>query len=182
MKSIYQLPITIRAGQKLSLIVESLGRICFGDQIRDSKGLVGDVTLGGVALHGWTQTPVHLKPCDGEMGACEGFEVGESVTPATPKGAMTWYAGSYNVTEPKDTFLRLDGWYKGYAWVNGFLLGRYWPVLGPQRTLYAPHGLFHEGRNMVMILELEDSPCSRQESCSVRFVDTPDIDGPVPAH
>ena len=31
-----------------------------------------------------------------------------------------------------DTFLRLDGWTKGVAFVNGFNLGRYWPVMGPQ--------------------------------------------------
>ena len=34
--------------------------------------------------------------------------------------------------EAKDTFLRLDGWTKGVAFVNGFNLGRYWPVMGPQ--------------------------------------------------
>ena len=31
-----------------------------------------------------------------------------------------------------DTFLQLDGWTKGIAFVNGFNLGRYWPVMGPQ--------------------------------------------------
>ena len=31
-----------------------------------------------------------------------------------------------------DTFLRLDGWTKGVAFINGFNLGRYWPVMGPQ--------------------------------------------------
>ena len=31
-----------------------------------------------------------------------------------------------------DTFLRLDGWTKGVAFLNGFNLGRYWPVMGPQ--------------------------------------------------
>ncbi len=34
--------------------------------------------------------------------------------------------------EPADTFLRLDGWKKGVAFVNGFNLGRYWPGVGPQ--------------------------------------------------
>lgn len=36
--------------------------------------------------------------------------------------------------EAKDSFLRLDGWTKGVAFVNGFNLGRYWPVMGPQVT------------------------------------------------
>ena len=34
-----------------------------------------------------------------------------------------------------DTFLRLDGWTKGVAFVNEFNLGRYWPVMGPQVCL-----------------------------------------------
>ena len=31
-----------------------------------------------------------------------------------------------------DTFLQLDGWTKGVAFINDFNLGRYWPVMGPQ--------------------------------------------------
>ena len=31
-----------------------------------------------------------------------------------------------------DTFLRLDGWTKGIAFINGYNLGRYWPAMGPQ--------------------------------------------------
>src|SRR3546814_15488609 len=34
-----------------------------------------------------------------------------------------------------DLHLDTAGWGKGYAWVNGFFLGRYWRR-GPQRTLY----------------------------------------------
>lgn len=35
-------------------------------------------------------------------------------------------------SEAKDTFLRLDGWSKGVAFINGFNIGRYWPIMGPQ--------------------------------------------------
>ena len=40
--------------------------------------------------------------------------------------------------ETKDTYLSLEGWHKGVVWINGFNLGRYWPVVGPQVTLYVP--------------------------------------------
>ncbi|NEE58665.1 beta-galactosidase, partial [Streptomyces sp. SID8455] len=33
--------------------------------------------------------------------------------------------------------LRLPGWTRGFVWVNGFCLGRYWSA-GPQETLYVP--------------------------------------------
>ena len=37
-----------------------------------------------------------------------------------------------NGNTANDTFLRLDGWTKGVAFVNGYNLGRYWPPMGPQ--------------------------------------------------
>ena len=46
------------------------------------------------------------------------------------------------------------GFGKGFVWVNGFLLGRYW-ARGPQRTLYVPAGLLQTGENLFTVLELE---------------------------
>ncbi|WP_364307063.1 hypothetical protein [Paenarthrobacter nitroguajacolicus] len=42
---------------------------------------------------------------------------------------------------------------KGFVWLNGFLLGRYWDK-GPQVTLYAPAPLLKTGRNSIKVLEL----------------------------
>lgn len=53
------------------------------------------------------------------------------------------------------TFLDTTGLGKGIAWVNGFNLGWYWPTKGPQMTLYVPGPVLREGRNDVLILELE---------------------------
>ena len=41
-----------------------------------------------------------------------------------------FYAGRFNVVKDqiKDTFLSLNGWGKGIAIVNGFNVGRFWPV------------------------------------------------------
>ncbi|WP_097923469.1 beta-galactosidase family protein [Streptomyces sp. wa1063] len=52
--------------------------------------------------------------------------------------------------------LELPGWTRGFVWVNGFCLGRYWSV-GPQRTLYVPGPVLREGANEVWVLELEDA-------------------------
>ncbi|KAM7291241.1 beta-galactosidase, partial [Ixodes scapularis] len=81
--------------------------------------------------------------------------------------------------EVLDTFLQVDGWKKGFAFLNSFNLGRYWPAMGPQMTLYVPSVLFQE-RNRLLLLELERAPCGLSESCVAEFVKTPVINGAVP--
>ena len=54
---------------------------------------------------------------------------------------------------PPDTFLDMSGWGKGLVWVNGFNLGWYWPLLGPQMTTYLPGPLLRVGDNEIVLLE-----------------------------
>ena len=103
---------------------------------------------------------------------------------------MTFWSGEFllgnDVGPPKDTFLSLDGWHKGVAFINGFNLGRYWPIVGPQKTLYVPKSILqpHPDKNTLILLEQDQAPCnplqSSQEPCMVKMVDTPDIDGDTP--
>lgn len=63
-------------------------------------------------------------------------------------------------------------------WINGFNLGRYWPVRGPQVTLFVPrHILVTSAPNTIVVLELERAPCGDNgpELCTVEFVDRPVI-------
>lgn len=46
---------------------------------------------------------------------------------ATTEGP-SFYRGWLDVDEPADTFVSLRGWSKGVFFINGFNLGRYWPV------------------------------------------------------
>jgi beta-galactosidase len=46
----------------------------------------------------------------------------------------------------------MSGWTKGYVWVNGHLLGRYWQ-LGPQRRLFCPAGWFRPGDNEILVFD-----------------------------
>jgi hypothetical protein len=79
---------------------------------------------------------------------------------------------------PLDTFLRLDGWRKGLAFLNGFNLGRYWPVAGPQVTLYTPAHLFkpYPESNNLIVFELEGFP----SESTVQFVKTHILNGTTP--
>lgn len=71
--------------------------------------------------------------------------------------------------------------FQGQAFVNGFNLGRYWPVVGPQVTLYVPASTLLPGKenSELVLLELDNAPCISPQDCFVEFLETPDISGPV---
>lgn len=66
------------------------------------------------------------------------------------------------------------------AWVNDYCLGRYWPDVGPQVTLYVPHGILRQGSNTLLLLELEAAPCLAAGMCQVVLQQTHQLDGPTP--
>jgi beta-galactosidase len=45
----------------LEPLVEDLGRVSYGPRIGEAKGLIGPVTLGGVALTDWEVAPLDLE-------------------------------------------------------------------------------------------------------------------------
>ncbi len=100
---------------------------------------------------------------------------------------MTFWIGSFKTpcgeAQAKDSFLKFKNWRKGVAFLNGINLGRYWPVMGPQITLYVP-GAWIKPKcqlNTLVIFEQDNSPCVQDASkCYVEFVTEPEIDGPTP--
>ncbi|XP_022186636.2 beta-galactosidase [Nilaparvata lugens] len=153
-RSIYSIPILARAGQKLGLLVESEGRINYGTFINDTKGIVCKVLLNGKELSGWSmptystdnihQIEIMARQLDLEK---------HHVKPPA------FYTGNFTVEHSgsaiaKDTYLNLQGWGKGMAFINGFNLGRYWVTTGPQVTLYVP-GSILKSSNQLTIFELE---------------------------
>lgn len=140
---------------RVELLVESMGRVNYGVGLGELKG-VRRVLHTQQMLHGWTARAVplgHGTPDEIPWGVPAGApEAGARSGPAFHRGFL-------EVTEPGDTYLALPGWGKGYVWVNGFCLGRYWESRGPQRTLYVPWPLLRAGRNEVVVLELDD--CAR---------------------
>jgi beta-galactosidase len=132
------------AAAALDILVEPMGRINFGPEMADRKGLIGPVSLGGSDLLGWK---LFRLPLDGRMLAGLKFRAA-----AKAAGPAFWRA-SVNLAAPGDTFLDLRGWGKGVAWVNGHCLGRFWDI-GPTQTAYAPGCWLRAGANEVVILDL----------------------------
>lgn len=154
-------------GADLLILVENMGRINYGPYLRDPKGITEGVRHGFQFLFDWT---IHCLPLT-DLSCLKfsekfsaGDEKGERVG-----GGPAFYQGSFQVTGVRDTFLRLDNWTKGVVFVNGFNLGRYWNK-GPQKTLYVPAPLLHEGENEITVFELHETA-----DLAVTFVDTPDL-------
>ncbi|MEV5338135.1 glycoside hydrolase family 35 protein [Streptomyces sp. NPDC052676] len=139
------------AGARLELLVESMGRVNYGAGLGDRKG-VRRVLHTQQLLHGWTARGVELG--HGTPERLPWDSVSRSQSPASAAGPV-FLRGFLDVAAPGDAYLALPGAGKGYVWVNGFCLGRYWPSRGPQRTLYLPWPLLRAGRNEVVVLELD---------------------------
>jgi len=147
-----------QGGLRLELLVENMGRVNYGPELNDRKGLPGGVLLGQQYLMGWTN---YALPLDNLTGLR--FAAG------LPEHFPAFLRGGFQVGSPADTYLALPGWTKGIAWVNGFNLGRYWKR-GPQKTLYIPGQLLRAGANELVILELEGL-----RKAQVELRDTPDL-------
>ena len=60
---------------------------------------------------------------------------------------------TFNVSTPADTYLNVKDYKKGYVWVNGRNLGRYWNI-GPSQKLFLPGVWLKEGENVLYILDI----------------------------
>lgn len=54
--------------------------------------------------------------------------------------------GQFEINKVGDTFIDMSGYKKGYLWINGYLLGRYWNI-GPQNSLFVPGVWLKNGKN-----------------------------------
>ncbi len=146
---------------KLDILVENLGRINYGPKIRDEKGILRGVKIGPVYHYGWKMYPL---PCR-DLSPLNYID-----TPALSDAKPVFLSGSFTVTEPFDTFVRLEGFTKGNVFINGFNLGRYWNEAGPQKTLYLPAPLLKTGENEIVVLELE-----HYNKPQIQLTDQPDL-------
>ena len=151
--------VQIPAGM-LNIMVENEGRINFGGDMFEEKGIIGNVLLDGEPLKGFKMCVMPLKSI-----SAISFESEPRSEP------MTFFRASFNVDKVANTYLNPTGLKKGVAFVNGYNLGRYWTV-GPQLTLFVPAAVLKEGENDLVIFEEEGS----DGSLKISFDDKPQID------
>lgn len=131
---------------ELMILVENMGRVNYGGHILDGKGILRGVRIANQYLFGWDMYPI----------SCEKIDTLKFTSiPEEKQEYPAFFRGTFEAEETNDTFIRLDGFVKGIVYINGFLLGRYWNTVGPQKTLYIPAPLLKKGTNEIIVFELE---------------------------
>jgi beta-galactosidase len=155
-----KMPLSLAAGQtaKLEILVENMGRVNYGIHLFDRKGLLDGVRLDMQHHFGWEMLPLSME----ELSGLRWSDSAEG--PRFLRGHLE-IDGT-----PRDTFLRLDAFTRGFVLVNGFNVGRYYTPAGPQKTLYIPAPLLKQGKNEIIVFESDGF-----DEAVVEFVDTPDL-------
>ena len=181
----------IKAARQLDVLVENLGRVNFGPHFADRKGIVGNVMIGDrVLIGGWQMRPLSLEaflratagdagwPGTGGGGLSKRFDHPSKYNPAQgakdAQAEPVFVRGAFEIEagDVADTFLSTRDLGKGYAFVNGFNLGMFWPSEGPQKELFVPASVLHEGTNDVAVFDTDLDPAS-VAGASVTFLAVP---------
>ncbi|MBQ4267588.1 MAG: beta-galactosidase [Clostridia bacterium] len=127
---------------EISVLVEGMGRVNYGKELYDRKGISNIRFINQVL----TDFDVYTIPLDNlEKLKFRNIDTANKNGPVFLKG--TFKAGK------GECFVNMNGFTKGYVFVNGFNLGRYWDI-GPQKALYLPSAVLKD-ENEIIILELE---------------------------
>ncbi|XP_059488990.1 beta-galactosidase [Neocloeon triangulifer] len=179
---INSMPISVQPGDELEILVENQGRINYGGKLKDFKGMTGNITIEKDILKFWSMLQFPFQSYGDDLDAIyKAIETHNSVS-ATSKNLPSIFWADFqiqNTTQIRDTFLDTKGWSKGIAFINGFNLGRFWPRVGPQRTLYLPGNLLNANSvNRLVIIEFDRVPpgCIDKElnkGCFVSLRDEP---------
>ncbi|XP_037913145.1 beta-galactosidase-like isoform X1 [Hermetia illucens] len=174
------LPISAGFGKILQIIVENQGRINF-NKANDTKGILGKVEVqkfDGTKLEivNWTSSsvPLEAQQISKLVDERKQEKVKIDSTGLLLQGPAIFYAEFTIIRDDiQDTYLDPSGWGKGVVFINGFNLGRYWPLVGPQITVYVPKDLLKKGVNRIVIVEYQKAPTDGR----VSFTSTARLDG-----
>ncbi|SDF22363.1 beta-galactosidase [Mucilaginibacter pineti] len=150
---------------KLKILVEAVGRVNYGYQMHDRKGIHGPVYL----LTGDTKT--ELKNWKNYS-----IQLGEHNLPVryqpivNQKPTAGFYKGIFTAANLLDTYIDMSKWNKGLVWINGTCLGRYWNI-GPTQTMLVPGSWLKKGKNEIVVFDLFGTA-----SPAITFTDKPILD------
>lgn len=136
--------VAIPTAGEVEVLVDTFGHINFGPRLGDHKGLVGPVTFEGEPVVDIDAWPL---PVDTAL-----LERIPPLRGAPARGGVL-FEGELVLEKAGDVYLDMSRWNKGYLWVNGRCLGRYWHI-GPQLRLYCPGAWLKPGANVVRVLDL----------------------------
>lgn len=132
-------------GAEMSVLVENMGRVNYGAKLKDAKGITQGIGFGNNFVYHWKNYPLPLT----DISSVE-FKDGVQSFDGTP----VFLRAELDIDECCDTFIKLPDFKKGIIIVNNRVLSRYWEV-GPQKSAYIPAPFLKEGKNEIVVLELE---------------------------
>jgi beta-galactosidase len=133
-----------KKGDVLDILVENNGRINYGPYLTDNRqGITDKVTLNGSELLGWSMYKFPFESVAGLKYAAN--KANGNLEPAL-------YKGRFTLSQTADTYLDLHNFGKGFVFLNGRNIGKYWNI-GPQQTLYIPEGWLKKGLNEIVIFD-----------------------------
>lgn len=137
----------IEEGGTLELLVENMGRVNFGPEIMlgERRGICGFVYVMA------PESPRQML-CDWEIYTLPMNDLSKLDFDNNNK-LPAFFKGNFKAEEKLDCFVHLDNFTKGFVFVNGFNLGRFWNI-GPQMSLYLPAPLLKD-ENEIIVFEEE---------------------------
>jgi beta-galactosidase len=128
----------------VDILVENNGRINYGPYLTDNRqGITEKVTLGGIELTGW-------KMYKFPFSNLTGFKY--QPVKETSKFRPALYKGTFTLSQTGDTFLDMHGFGKGFVFLNGRNIGKYWGI-GPTQTIYIPESWLKKGANEIAVFD-----------------------------
>jgi beta-galactosidase len=126
----------------LDILVENNGRINYGPFLADNRqGITESVSLNGKELQNWKMYQFPFEDL-----ARWNFTGKNSI------GQPALYKGTFELKETGDTYLDMRSFGKGFVFLNGHNLGKYWQI-GPQQTIYVPSVWLKKGKNEVIVFD-----------------------------
>ncbi len=132
-------------GNTLDVIVENMGRVNYGANLRDSKGITQGIGFNNNFIFHWKMYPLTFADVS---------KVDFQKNVPCFDGEPILLKSEFEIDECCDTFIKLPGFKKGFIILNGKVLSRYWEV-GPQRSAYIPAPFLNKGRNEIIAVEFE---------------------------
>lgn len=181
-----QIPAT-KEGAKLEIFVEAMGRINYSKAINDRKGITESVELitksnGHDLVYSLNNWDITLLPYGYDNVKNVNFKTLDpstlTVNPSptrTPRKATVrekagYYRASFKLSKVGDTFIDMSTWGKGFVWVNGHCLGRFWKI-GPQQTLYCPGCWLKKGQNEIIVMDILGPDDAKTSGLSTPIID-----------
>lgn len=147
--------LTISGKHELTLFVESMGRMHFGPQLKDYKGLIGDLVI----FDKEKQTNTVVTDWTIRNYPFEEVEVTDTETDNVAQPML--YKFNICLKPEGDTYVEVIGFKRGVVFINGFNLGRHWNI-GPQKSLYIPKSLLRDGDNEIIVFDVVGSDTEKK--------------------